>query len=725
MLRAPGWKQLTTLVILGMAVLFTGCSRDSGPASDTAGAATPAEAARSTPRVVVNDKAIADETRVSDWLAYGGTHYERRYSLLQDIDTANVAGLAPDWYLDLPRDVGLVSTPLVVDGVMYFTGTMNVVRAVDAVTGELKWEYDPEVGQALAGKRSVGFVHNRGISFYEGKVFAATFDGRLIAIDAGTGEAIWSTRTFPKDSALYITGAPKAFKGKVLIGNGGTESGPSRGFVTAYDADTGEEAWKFYIVPGNPADGFENDAMAMAAGTWRGEWWRHGGGGNAWHGFTYDPDLDVLYIGTGNGSPWNRRVRSPGGGDNLFLCSIVALDPDTGEYVWHYQTTPGETWDYNSNMDIVLADLEIDGKTLKAILHAPKNGFFYVIDRTTGKLVSAEPFADVTWATHVDTETGRPVEAEGVRYADGTAFITPGPWGAHSWHAMSYNPGTGLAYIPALHMTFGFNDQDIDHASFQSVAFQGGLGVNLVWTDDQPRPYPASLIAWDPVRQEKAWEIPQDSFWSSGTLTTAGQLVFQGRADGKLLAYDARSGEVLWTFDAGLGISAPPITYSLGGRQYVAVLVGFGGGYSALGGAGAASHGWAYRRQMRRLIAFSLDGGADVPAQPAPLAPQPVKAPEFVVDETLAAEGAVLYDLGKYDGQCRYCHGFAVMSGGAAPDLRASTVVLDRESFTRVVRDGTLTANGMPGFEELTERELESIRHYIRQQAEAGLASQD
>ncbi|MDX1586255.1 MAG: PQQ-binding-like beta-propeller repeat protein, partial [Balneolaceae bacterium] len=262
-------------------------------------------------RIVVDDAAIADQSLVSEWLAYGGTHYEQRFSPLQDISTENVSDLKVDWFMDLPNDVGLVSTPLVVNGVMYFTGTMNIVRAVNAVNGELIWEYDPEVGKEVAGKRQVGWVHNRGLSFYKGKVYAATWDGRLIALDAETGELEWSVRTFDEDRALYITGAPKAFKDKVLIGNGGTENGPSRGFVTAYDAATGEEAWKFYIVPGNPADGFESEAMEMAAETWTGEWWKHGGGGNAWHGFTYDPELDVLYIGTGNGSPWNRKIRSP------------------------------------------------------------------------------------------------------------------------------------------------------------------------------------------------------------------------------------------------------------------------------------------------------------------------------------------------------------------------------------------------------------------------------
>ena len=330
------------------------------------------------------DAEIADEGRTADWLAYGRTHSEQRFSPLSDIDTDTIAGLGVDWYMDLPNDVGLVSTPLVIDGILYFTGTMNVIRAVDATTGSLIWEYDPDVAGNIGSRRQVGWVHNRGITFFKGRIFAATWDGRLFALDAKTGELAWMTRTFDQDRPLYITGTPKAFRDKVIIGNGGTEVGRARGFVTAFDTETGKEVWKFHVVPGNPADGFENDAMAMAAETWTGPWWEHGGGGTAWHGLTYDPEFNAVYIGTGNGAPWNRRIRSPEGGDNLFLCSIVALDADTGEYLWHYQTNPGETWDYTSTMDIVLADIEVEGRPVKAILHAPKNGFFYVIDRSDG-----------------------------------------------------------------------------------------------------------------------------------------------------------------------------------------------------------------------------------------------------------------------------------------------------------------------------------------------------
>ncbi len=669
--------------------------------------------------IVYDDEALADEAQTAEWLAYGRTHNERRFSPSDQINTGNVGRLKVDWFMDLPGDVGLVSTPLVVDGTLYFVGTMNVVRAVDARTGKLLWTYDPEVAKEIAGKRRTGWKHNRGISFYEGKLFGATWDGRLFALDAKTGKQLWIVRTFGLDQALYITGAPKAFNGKVLIGNGGTESGPTRGWVTAYDADTGKEAWKFYVVPGNPADGFESPAMAMAAKTWTGEWWKHGGGGNAWHGFTYDAELNAVYIGTGNGSPWNRKIRSPGGGDNLFLCSIVALNADTGEYLWHYQTTPGETWDYNSNMDIVLADLKVDeesDKPIKAILHAPKNGFFYVIDRTTGKLVSAEPIVKTTWATHIDLKTGRPVEVPGARYETGPAYVTPNAFGAHSWHAMSYNPDTGLVYIPTLHFATNYSDAGYDIEGFQMEAFVGGWGVDPL-TAEPPQEYPASLLAWDPVKQQRAWEITQPIAPNGGTLTTAGNLVFQGRADGIFAAYDATTGKQLWNFNAGLGISAPPITYELDGRQYIALLVGWGGGAAGIGSlfssekASARHLGWDYGRHTRRLITFSLKGSASMPSQPPPHFPVPIEAPDFAVDADLVRKGELEY------GACMPCHGLDVLASGMAPDLRASNIVLDAGSFAAVVRNGTLTARGMPAHPYLEDEQLLAIRHYIRQRA--------
>ncbi len=520
---------------------------------------------------------------------------------------------------------------------------------------------------------------------------------------------IWSTRTFPQTDALYLTGAPKTFKDKVLIGNGGTESGPTRGYVTAYDADTGKQAWRFFIVPGNPADGFVDDTMAMAAKTWTGEWWKHGGGGNAWHGFTYDVEFDTLYIGTGNGSPWNRKIRSPGGGDNLFLCSIVALNPDTGKYKWHYQTTPGESWDYNSNMDIVLADLVVGSRAIKAILHAPKNGFFYVIDRATGKVVSAEPFARTTWASRIDLKSGRPVEIPGARYESGKADVWPGAGGAHSWHAMSYNPITGLVYIPTNHQGTSYDDTRIDLATWRAKPFSRGMGVDYTAAPNPPGQKSGSLQAWDPVRQKQVWSVPLESGWNGGTLTTAGNLVFQGRADGKFAAHAATTGAELWTFDAGLGISAPPITYSIGTTQYVAVLVGWGGVGAGFRG---SELGWSYGAHTRRLIAFSLEGRAQVPKQPPPTFAVPLTPPDFLVDDTLAAAGARVYGL-----NCVRCHGIGATAGGMAPDLRASPVLLDLGALTQVVRDGVRLSRGMAVFPDLSDDDLRAVTHYIRKMA--------
>jgi len=669
----------------------------------------------------IGDAEIADETRTEDWLAYGRTHSEQRFSPLADINRDSVENLGVAWYLDLPNDVGLVSTPLVVDGVLYFTGTMNVIRAIDATTGRPIWEYDPDVAGEIGTRRQVGWVHNRGITFYKGRIYAATWDGRLFALDAKSGELAWSTRTFDADRPLYITGAPKAFRDKVLIGNGGTEVGRARGFVTAYDAETGAEAWKFFVVPGNPADGYENEAMAMAAETWTGSWWEHGGGGNAWHGFTYDPEFDVVYIGTGNGSPWNRRIRSPGGGDNLFLSSIVALDADTGEYRWHYQTTPGESWDFNSNMDIVLADIEVDGRPIKAILHAPKNGFFYVIDRSTGRLVSAEPFARVTWAMRIDPESGRPVETPDARYADGEAEIWPSAHGAHSWQAMSYNPMTGLVYLPTMNMGGRFVEMGLDD-SWRIEDFVGGTGVGL-FEILVPDDIPAGLLqAWDPVEQRAAWVVPQQHPWNAGTLTTAGNLVFQGRHDGIFVAYDAGTGEQLWSYDLGLGISAPPITYRLNDRQYVALLVGYGGSYTMGFTPGLPDEGWAYGVQTRRLVAFALDGDVTPPPQPPPYKPVPLVFADFEIDESLLMQGATLY--GTY---CGVCHGGGAVANAMAPDLRASAVPLDAAGFADVVREGARVNRGMPPFAAFTDDELKAMRHYLRYVAhrDAGLGDSD
>ncbi|MDQ8698415.1 PQQ-dependent dehydrogenase, methanol/ethanol family [Hyphomicrobium sp. LHD-15] len=665
---------------------------------------------------VVDDAALADPAQKDNWLAYGRDHSEQRFSPLDQINAENVGKTGLAWSLPLPEDRALVGTPLVVDGVLYFTGSYSVARAVDAKTGKLIWEYDPETLKHAGDRARMMWGWSRGLTFYKGKVIIATADGRLIALDAKTGSPVWTTQTFDPKLPLHISGAPKAFRDLVIIGNGGSEQGGGRGFITAYHVDTGKEAWKFYVVPGNPADGFEDKAQEMAAKTWTGEWWKIGGGGQTWNAFTYDAEYDQILIGTGNGGPWNQKLRSPQGGDNLFLCSIVALDAKTGSYKWHYQTTPGETWDYTSTMDIVLADLELkagEGKK-KVLMHAPKNGFFYVLDRKDGKLLSAEPIAKVTWATGIDMKTGRPIEAEGARYEGKPVTIYPSVFGAHSWHAMSYNPNTGLVYIPKMELATRWDDSTIDFNSWKKPSFQIDVGVDVGLGNDIPKDAgTSSLLAWDPVKQKKAWEIPQPNYWNAGTLTTAGNLVFQGQIDGKFAAYDARDGKELWAVNAGSGISAPPITYSVDGTQYVSVLVGFGGAAVAYGGGSSmAQYGWGYRAQQRQLLTFAVGADKPMPVVGERTFAKVLTPTDFTPDDKLVDKGQHVYKA-----SCAWCHGAGAVSGGYTPDLRASEAVVHTEQFKTIVQGGALSTNGMPRFKNLSDDDLTALQNFIRKRA--------
>jgi quinohemoprotein ethanol dehydrogenase len=654
---------------------------------------------------------IAADADGTNWPAFGRTYSERFASPLQQIDTSNVAKLGLAWSLDLPGITNGATVPLAVDGVLYFTVGQSVVHAVDARTGRLLWRHDPEVTKVARRKLRITWGP-RGIGYWERKIYVGTTDGRLIALDARNGEQVWSAQTVDPDNELTITGPPRIFNGKVIIGNAGSEFGANRGYVTAYDANTGKQAWRFWIVPGNPADGFENAAMEMAAKTWTGEWWKFGGGGQAWNAMTYDPQFNRVYIGTGNGSPWNRKVRSPDGGDNLFLCSIVALDADTGEYVWHYQTTPGETWDYNSSMDITLATLEIDGRARPVILHAPKNGFFYVIDRETGKVLSAEKFGKVTWAERIDLATGRPVEVPGARYEQAPALVWPSTMGVHNWQPMSYNEQTGLVYIPTLEMASQFDDRGVDPKQFIMQSTKLNVGLVMPVGDAPADAGKSALLAWDPLRQRAAWSVSTPGLWNGGTMTTRGGLVFQGQSDGRFNAYHASTGARLWSFDAKMGITGAPITYQVGARQYVSVVVGWGGSAPAFFGSLAAQHGWQARVHPHRLLTFVLDGGARLPETPPPAEVTPIDDPAFVVDADKARAGGLLFAE-----RCIVCHGLGAVAAGYAPDLRASPIALDADAFAAVVKQGGLEVAGMPRFEELGAGELDTLRHYLRARA--------
>ncbi len=691
----------TISVAVAIAIVLSACGgSETDGGTDETTAAVMAEAA---PNAV-----LADGSDGANWAAFGRTYGEQHYSPLTQINDGNIGKLGLEWYVDIEQG-NPVSSPLAIDGTLFYATGYSVIHAVNPVTGELLWTYDPEVAKH-AGKRLRMGWGIRGIAYWNGKVITATHDGRLVALDAKTGELVWSANTLKGESeGLFISGAPRVFDGKVIIGNGGADQASVRGFVTTYDADTGEKLWRFYTVPGNPADGFENEAMAMAAKTWAGEWWKHGGGGTVWNAMTYDQERDAIIIGVGNGGPWNHRIRSAGEGDNLFLSSVVSIDAKTGAYQWHYQTNPGETWDYNASMDMQLADLTVDGVERKALMTAPKNGFFYVIDRTNGKLISAEPIAKVTWATHIDLETGRPVERPEARFPDGTTFVLwPSPVGAHSWLPMAYSDQTGLVYIPKIEMATGYNDVGIDTENWERVpgnAVDGGTNPNFVVKDAGPDNGTSSLLAWDPVKQEKVWEVPNLGPWNGGAMATAGNLVFQGQIDGSFSAYAADTGDKLWSFDAQTSVLAPPITYTANGKQYVTVMVGFGTSAAAFGPMLPVRID--YRTERKRVLTFALDGAAELPENTLVSLP-PIEDPETSADAPLNMEGLLLYAR-----RCAICHGVDGVAAGQAPDLRTSPMILNADGFAQLVRAG-IEARGMPKFEELTNNELESTRAYLR-----------
>ncbi len=519
--------------------------------------------------------------------------------------------------------------------------------------------------------------------------------------------------TMGKDDQRFISGPPRVFDGMVIIGNGGADEAAIRGYATAYDAETGQQKWRFFTVPGNPADGFENKAMEMAAKTWAGEWWKHGGGGTVWNAITYDKDSDTIYLGTGNGSPWNRKLRSEGKGDNLFLCSIIALNAKTGAYKWHYQINPGESWDFNAAMDMELADLTIDGQRRKVLMTAPKNGFFYVIDRLTGKLISAKPFAQVTWAKSIDLKTGRPVEEPNIRYEDGPVTFRPTPVGAHSWTPMAFSPKAGLAYIPTIEWQVTFDDSGITRANWKRTP---GMALDYgVRADIGPVPGEKNqgfLVAWNPVTQKEAWRLPMAAHFNGGLMATGGDLLFQGHPDSTFTAYDNRTGKILWNYDAKAPVVAPPISYAVAGRQYVTVLAGMGTS-AGLFGPLFARYGIDYRTQARRVLTFALDGKAQLPAK-IPYSLVAADDPDYKPMPAAEKAGEAIFNV-----RCAVCHGSGAIAGGTAPDLRTSGVIGSIEAFTSVVRDGALVPNGMPRFEELGDTDREHVRDYIRSRAAA------
>ena len=656
---------------------------------------------------VDGDRIVDTDDEPGQWLSYGRTYDEQRYSPLDEINTATVDDLGLAWFSPLTGNgVHQESSPLYIDGVLYMTMAWSHVRAIDARTGETLWDYDPEVPGEWNVNACCGMV-NRGVAAWNGKVYVGTLDGRLVALDAETGEEVWDVLTIDPTKPYAITGAPRAAKGLVFIGNGGAELGV-RGYVTAYDAETGEERWRFYTVPGDPADGFENDAMEMAAETWDGEWWFLGGGGTVWDSIVYDPVTDLLYVGVGNGSPWVAELRSPGGGDNLFLSSIVALDPDDGSYVWHFQTTPNETWDFTATQPIMAADLEIDGEVRRVVMQAPKNGFFYTLDALTGEFISGDNFVPVSWADGLDAD-GRPIQNDSGRY-DRTDYeatwVTPGPAGGHSWHPMAYSPETGYVYIPARYTSWAYKeDEDFEVqpvGNNHATDFSANFGVET--PEAFQHEFGGSVLAWDPINQRAAWEAPHpQSGANGGMLATAGGLVFQGNGRAELVAYDAADGAVLWAEETQTGIAAPPITYELDGEQYVAVVAGrVSGGY--------------YAPNYSRLLVYKLGGETELPAM-LDYEPPALDPPAMTAAADVVAHGEDLYSR-----SCALCHGQDGQAPGIFPDLRYSAALHDSDVFEAIVIDGLLSNNGMASFAEvLTPADADAVRHFVISEAHTAM----
>lgn len=662
----------------------------------------------------VTDELIA-KADPNEWLSYGKDYAEQRFSTLNQINDKTVGGLGLAWFADLDTARGQEATPLMHDGVLYVSTAWSMVKAYDARTGALKWSYDPQVPRAKLVDVCCDAV-NRGVALYGDKVFVATLDGRLVALDQKTGKVVWSKLTIPEGSHMAITGAPRIVKGRVLIGSAGAEYF-TRGYLAAFDAATGDELWRFYTVPGDPAKPQEGKHLEAAAKTWSGEFWKLGGGGNVWDSITYDPVTDLVFFGTANAEPWNPAHRNTeGSGDSLYTASIVAVRPDTGEYVWHFQETPEDRWDYDSNQQITVADLTIDGQKRHVIMHAPKNGFFYVLDAATGKFISGTPFVEeINWASGLDPVTGKPNVNPAAKYEiTGQPWVgSPGAVGAHSWTPMSYSPATGLVYIP-VNNTIQFYAHDPEWKP-GTTGFQLGIDVTKgnIPADQNVRGatrklFGGALVAFDPVAGQARWSVPYTNATNGGTLATAGNLVFQGTATGEFHAYTADKGAKLWSFATQSGVLAAPMTYAIDGEQYVALLVGWGGVMDVSGGKLVGE----MTPNISRLMVFKLGGAAKLP----PLAPSAKR----VLDPPPPSGSSMQLIVGEkaYTNSCSVCHGGAAVAGALNPDLRHSAVLGNAEAWKSIVYDGALAANGMVAWKrQFTPDQVEAMRMYVIQRA--------
>jgi quinohemoprotein ethanol dehydrogenase len=660
------------------------------------------------PANVTNERMLNADAEAGQWMSYSRTWDEQRFSPLKRINDGNAQNLGLAWYADLNTYRGVQSTPLFIDGVLYNVSVWNVVTAYDGRNGKVLWTFDPKVAPEWTRLACCG-PSARGIAAWKGRIYIGALDGRLIAVNARTGKQVWSVQTFDRKDAYSITGPPRVFDGLVVIGNGGADYGV-RGFVTAYDAATGKKRWRFYTVPGNPAKGKDGEAsdnvMPMATATWTGEWWKYGGGGTVWDSFVYDPKLRLVYLGTGNGSPHVQHFRSPGGGDNLFLCSIIAVNVDTGKYVWHYQMVPDEQWDFTCTQPIVLADMKIDGVERKVLMQAPKNGFFYVLDRTNGKVISAKSYVPNLWATHIDLATGRPAVNPESYLTLTPKLMTPTPMAAHTWHPMSYSPLTGLVYLSAQEQWMVMSR--VKDEDFNWVFHRSNSGFSYASTperrelqkiaDSREKGY---LLAWDPAKQQEAFRVNYPYPGSGGILSTAGNILVQGTVNRTLAVYRADNGAKLWEMDTQTVAIAGPMTYEIDGEQYIAVNFGWGG--SPVYGIDSASP----RIQFGpgRLMVFKLGArGVSLPPMPPPPALPP--PPRLTATEDVIRRGEKLFG-----DTCSRCHGDRARGG--VKDIRFMTAET-RAQFNAIVIDGIRKDKGMVGFKDILKpADADAIHAYL------------
>jgi quinohemoprotein ethanol dehydrogenase len=667
------------------------------------------------PASVTQSRLAAAEQPGDDWITHGGGWAEQRFSPLTQINDKNVQRLGLLWYDDLNTYRGVEATPLEIDGVLYNISAWDLTTAYDAVTGKKLWSYDPKVDPSISSWICCGPV-SRGVAAWHGKIIIATLDGRLIALDARTGKPVWSVNTvLDKGQPITITGAPRIADGLVVIGNSGGDIG-ARGYITAWNADTGKHAWTFWIVPPQPGhlDHAASDSVAaMAQKTWRGEWWKIGGGGNDWDSIAWDAKYDNVLFATGNGSPHPSKFRSPGGGDNLFLCSIVAVDAKTGKYKWHYQEIPAEEWDYDCTSQMILGTLMLHGKKHDVVMHAPKDGIFYVIDRKTGKLLSGDNYMPSTWAKGVDMKTGRPILYPDAPVTETPHLLTPGPGGGHNWNPMSFSPKTGLVYIPMMEGYMVESVVDDEHFKFQL----GRSTLNAGYANDPElraklRKEAADrekgyMLAWDPVKRKEAFRIPHAHAGNGGTMTTAGNLLFEGTIEKTFAAYRADNGQKLWELPVGSVPVSGPITYMVGGKQYVAVNVGWN---SAIVSNLTNPDGTPFSYAPARLMVFALDAkGVTLP--PAPPSSEIAPPPQTKVDPAKAAKGAELYTQ-----NCAICHGPSAVGG--VKDLRHMTPETHAE-FLDIVLGGKREKLGMPNFDKrLSRDDADDIHAYLIKRAQ-------